>query len=418
MNWYAWLIVGAYVLLTCRLAPAKMVAARAANDAWTAVCTRGTWRLLATAGLLPCAYWGWIPWSAAALCPATLGAVELLNQQASRQVCAAALGRVYSFGFAFGSLLVMALAFPAWHFWPNDSPFADPRVRSVEALHDQVVESRQAVELQLVAMHGRFDSLGSSLGRGDNFLDQLGQFTAELIVLADQIAEDYRELVRLRDHATGLVRDTDAPARFAEAARIFRTRALIESTEGYAELAGVCEEMAQLWDAYAAAAQRQRDQPLNVELLQGVIRYVGRARDILGLIDAHIHELPVSEARVRQAELEESVRLFVEKFDLLRQHIRGLTAQLRSQTADHGEPAPPPQEKPQSPSHDVLAVTLANYRPPAASVEHEPIIAEPRSSRTAAAAITTASPVVEAAFPENSTNLNGVMRPKSVARWT
>lgn len=320
--------------------PASLLAAIAGSPfVWSAL------TLAAVVLLLPSHHLSWPFVVAAPL--ASFGLVTLSNgfimtacKRFGRSISGRSAARVL--------LLCVAaeLACAGWTVWPTESAEASQTVRRAEQRARRIETAQKVVQATLVSMHTSIDEVPVLVVNPSRSLKEIEQTALELIEIADTANRQYRELVA--DYERLQAELNDAPAVYRDAAGVWHQYAAEEEKNGYPDLAQRYEEIAALWDAHADAIESNQETFLGMQQLEEAMKFVRRARVLLARLAAHISELPYGDVLGTQAELEANLALFVQRFDQLRDAIKGLTQQLR----EHGEPPSRPTKAIQEESSD------------------------------------------------------------------
>jgi len=208
-------------------------------------------------------------------------------------------------------------------------------------------DSRRSMELTLASMTQSIDTVQTSIEDKARSIQSIGDIATELIEMSDTLASQYEELVATheqfeREHA-------DAPQVYREAARVWQEYAMEERKIGEPEIAERYDEIAQLWNATAAAHEQNVGDPFSITELDRVMIYIGRSRLLLTRLLASAPLSTEDQFREQRARFIDNVQAFIDRFDRLRDTILGLTQRLQekadsqapSTTAPISLPAPP-----------------------------------------------------------------------------
>ena len=223
--------------------------------------------------------------------------------------------------------IAVMLALSAWAYLLGKSPHRHPLLRLAEQRHQRIDRVRSAFELTLASMQHSLAEFEPPLQEDAASFIQIKTEARALSHLAESLLAQYQALVTHHDEFIFIA--GDAPDLFLSAAGVWRQYAKEEREVGFAEIAERYDEIADLYESYADVIDTAKNDPLNIEELHEIMRFIRRAHLLLARLAENTPPSTAAEVLDRRAELEAHIRFFVERFDQLRMEIKDLTRQVR-----------------------------------------------------------------------------------------
>ena len=228
--------------------------------------------------------------------------------------------------------LTIALAAAVHFFWPSPPPYHHAVQYVATQRFNQLEHSRTAVSDSLAGMLDKLGQVRVPDPERPRSLGDLKQNAKQMIRLADDLSRQFDELVQLYIHFGEVGRK--AIPDFQEAADVWLRLARQEQTEvangtSSQELVEFCQEIATLWLAYAEAAERHLEQPLDLDELTATLHYAKRLQRLLGYFVPHADQIEKLASFDKRSDLEANLRSFLLNVDRFRSAVRELTNKLK-----------------------------------------------------------------------------------------
>jgi hypothetical protein len=223
--------------------------------------------------------------------------------------------------------IALMLALLIWACFLNNSPHRHPLLRLAEQRHQRIDRVRTAFEVTLASMQKSLTDFEPPLQEDEASFIEIKAEAQALAQLAEHLIELYQDLLAHRDVFAHLA--SDAPSLFRGAATVWRQYAKEEHEVGFGEIADRYDEIADLYESYADVIDPTSNDPLNIQELHEIMRFIRRAHLLLLRLVENTPPSTAAEILDKRAELEAHILFFVQRFDQLRKEIKALTREVR-----------------------------------------------------------------------------------------